>query len=75
MAIGSVNWYIKRLINRGYVKVTRMDRTRLRYNMTAEGLSAFRRNATQYVRDLLKVYQQLRNEAKQIIGNLRKRRQ
>jgi DNA-binding MarR family transcriptional regulator len=34
MAVGSVNWYIKRLISRGYLKATRMDRTRLRYNLT-----------------------------------------
>lgn len=73
MAVGSVNWYIKRLIGRGYLKATRMDRTRLRYNMTPEGMAAFRRNATQYVKDSLKVYHQLRQQAKDIITDLRAR--
>lgn len=73
MAVGSVNWYIKRLIGRGYLKATRMDRTRLRYNMTPEGMAAFRRNATQYVKDSLKVYHQLRQQAKDIITDLKAR--
>jgi DNA-binding MarR family transcriptional regulator len=71
IAVGSVNWYIKRLISRGYIKATRMDRTRLRYNMTAEGIAAFRRNATQYVKDSLKVYHLLRQEAKSVIAELK----
>ena len=70
IAIGSVNWYIKRLISRGYLKATRMDRTRLRYNMTADGMAAFRRNATQYVKDSLKIYRQLREDAQHLIRDL-----
>jgi DNA-binding MarR family transcriptional regulator len=70
MAIGSVNWYIKRLISRGYLKVTRMDRTRLRYNLTPEGMKAFQRNATQYVKDSLQVYHQLRQQSKDLIASL-----
>jgi DNA-binding MarR family transcriptional regulator len=73
MAVGSVNWYIKRLIGRGYLKATRMDRTRLRYNMTLDGIAAFRRNATQYVKDSLKVYHQLRRQAKNLIADLKAR--
>lgn len=70
MAVGSVNWYIKRLIRRGYLKATRMDRTRLRYNMTAEGLEVLRRRATQYIKDSLAVYKDLRKEAKAFIATL-----
>ncbi|HRN50761.1 MAG TPA: winged helix-turn-helix transcriptional regulator [Anaerolineales bacterium] len=73
MAIGSVNWYLKRLISRGYIKATRMDRTRLRYNLTGEGMRAFQRNATQYVKDSLKVYHLLRQEAKDLIERLQAR--
>lgn len=70
MAVGSVNWYIKRLISRGYLKATRMDRTRLRYNLTAEGMAAFTRNATQYMRDSLRIYRDLREEALALIDQL-----
>ncbi len=67
IAVGSVNWYIKRLISRGYLKATRMDRTRLRYNLTAEGMSAFTRNATQYMKDSLHVYRDLRRAAQDVV--------
>jgi DNA-binding MarR family transcriptional regulator len=67
MAVGSVNWYIKRLIGRGYLKATRMDRTRLRYNLTSEGMSAFTRNATQYMKDSLRIYKDLRKEAQKTV--------
>lgn len=70
MAVGSVNWYIKRLISRGYLKATRMDRTRLRYNLTPEGMRAFTRNATQYMLDSLTVYRDLRQQARKLVSDL-----
>lgn len=48
-----------------------MDRTRLRYNLTAEGMRVFQRRATQYVKDSLKVYHELREQSKQFIADLR----
>lgn len=72
MAVGSVNWYIKRLIGRGYLKATRMDRTRLRYNLTAEGMSVLTRNATQYMRDSLKVYRDLRRDARELVAQMQR---
>ena len=71
IAVGSVNWYIKRLISRGYLKATRMDRTRLRYNLTAEGVSAFTRNATQYMKDSLQIYRNLRSGAKDAVSQMK----
>ena len=73
IAVGSVNWYIKRLISRGYLKATRMDRTRLRYNLTPEGMRAFTRNATQYMKDSLQVYKDLRLQAQEMVANLQGR--
>jgi len=73
IAVGSVNWYIKRLIGRGYLKATRMDRTRLRYNLTAEGMTAFTRNATQYMKDSLQIYRDLRVNARKVVAVMRDR--
>ncbi len=73
IAVGSVNWYIKRLIGRGYLKATRMDRTRLRYNLTPEGMRVFTRNATQYMKDSLLVYRDLRGQAQQVVADLQQR--
>lgn len=72
MAVGSVNWYIKRLISRGYLKASRMDRTRLQYNLTPEGMAALTKRATQYMISSLQVYKELRESAKRLIIELQK---
>ena len=71
IAVGSVNWYIKRLIHRGWVKVSHLDRTRLQYDLTAEGMSVFTQRAMSYARDSLKFYGSLRNKAKEIVSELK----
>jgi DNA-binding MarR family transcriptional regulator len=73
MAVGSVNWYIKKLISRGYLKASRMDRTRLRYNLTPEGMAALTQRATQYAILSLQVYRDLRESAKSLIAELHHR--
>jgi DNA-binding MarR family transcriptional regulator len=70
IAVGSVNWYIKRLIKRGYVKVSHLDRTRLQYDLTPEGMSVFTERAMQYAKDSLKIYKSFRQNAKTIITEL-----
>ena len=70
IAVGSVNWYIKRLVKRGYVKVSHLDRTRLQYDLTPEGMSVFTERALLYARDSLKVYKAFRQRARSIVSEL-----
>jgi len=74
IAVGSVNWYIKRLIKRGYVKVSHLDRTRLKYDLTPEGMSVFTERAMQYAKDSLTIYKRFRQMAKEIVLELNKRK-
>lgn len=39
IAIGTVNWHLKRLIEKGFVKVKRARRRKLRYIITPEGIA------------------------------------
>ena len=39
VAVGTINWYLKRLISKGYVKVKRAQRKKLRYIITPEGIA------------------------------------
>src|SRR5258705_9760036 len=71
IAVGSVNWYIKRLINRCWVKVSHLDRTRLKYDLTAEGMSVLSQRALLYARDSLKVYGEYRKKAKALVKDLK----
>jgi DNA-binding MarR family transcriptional regulator len=70
IAVGSVNWYIKRLISRGWVKVSHLDRTRLKYDVTPEGMKIFTQRAMLYARDSLKVYASYRSKAKKLVEEL-----
>jgi predicted transcriptional regulator len=71
IAVGSVNWYIKRLIHRGWVKVSHLDRTRLKYDLTPEGLRVVTQRAMSYARDSLKVYGEYRRKAKALVDGLK----
>lgn len=73
IAVGSVNWYIKRLIQRGWIKVSHLDRTRLKYDLTNRGMRVFTQRAILYARDSLKVYGDLRSKAKTLVGELKLR--
>lgn len=73
IAVGSVNWYIKRLIHRGWVKVSHLDRTRLKYDLTKEGMAVFTQRALLYARDSLKVYSDFRKRAKALVAELQQK--
>ena len=73
IAVGSVNWYIKRLITRGWVKVSHLDRTRLKYDLTSAGMKVFTQRALLYARDSLKVYGNFREKAKTLTLELKQK--
>ena len=73
MAVGSVNWYIKRLITRGLVKVSHLNRTRLKYDLTPEGMAVFTQRALLYAGDSLKVYSNFRQKAKALVFELKQK--
>jgi predicted transcriptional regulator len=72
IAVGSVNWYIKRLITRGWIKVSHLDRTRLKYDLTSTGMKVFTQRALLYAKDSLKVYSDYREKAKTLVLALQK---
>lgn len=56
VAVGTVNWHIKRLINKGYVKVKRAQRRKLLYIITPEGIAFRARLTIEYVERSMKLY-------------------
>jgi DNA-binding MarR family transcriptional regulator len=63
VAVGSINWYLKRLIRKGYVKVTHLQRRKLKYFVTPQGLAVKARLTSQYMEASLQVYRELRRAA------------
>ena len=64
VAVGSVNWYIKRLINKGYIKVTQMQRRRLEYLLTPQGIAEKSRLTKEFMQASLKWYRLTRESSK-----------
>nr|HID13377.1 winged helix-turn-helix transcriptional regulator [Anaerolineae bacterium] len=71
VAVGSVNWYLKRLIRKGYVKATKMERRRLRYCVTPQGLALKARLTKEYMQVSLRVYRELRKAARETLARVR----
>jgi DNA-binding MarR family transcriptional regulator len=70
VAVGSVNWYLKRLIRKGYVKATKMERRRLKYFVTPQGLALKARLTSEYMEVSLRVYRQLRQTARETLSQV-----
>ena len=71
VAVGSVNWYLKRLIHKGYVKATKMERRRLKHFVTPQGLAVKAHLTSQYMEASLRVYRELRQAAKETLAQVR----
>ncbi len=71
VAVGTVNWHIKRLIAKGAVKVSRAERKKLRYIITPEGLALRARLAVDYVERSFSVYRRTRQRVKEHLAKVR----
>jgi hypothetical protein len=71
VAVGTVNWHLKRLIAKGAVKVSRAERKKLRYIITPEGLALRARLAIDYVERSFSVYRHTRQRVKDYIVKIR----
>jgi len=67
MAVGTVNWHLKRLISKGYVKVMRAERRKLRYLITPEGLALRARLTVDYVEQQFILYRRVRQKVKEYV--------
>ncbi len=72
VAVGSVNWYLKRLVNKGYIKVTHLQRRKLHYFLTPSGLALKVKLTKSYMDVSLSVYRELRHSARRTIAHLRR---
>ena len=67
VAVGTVNWHLKRMIAKGYVKVKRAERRKLRYIITPEGIS-FRAHLTiDYIQQSFLLYRNIRKRVCELL--------
>ena len=72
VAVGTVNWHLKRLVEKGYIKVKRARRRKLRYIITPDGLSLRARLTLAYVQHSFMLFRQVQQHVRQLLNDLKK---
>lgn len=72
VAVGTVNWHIKRLVSKGYIKAKRAQRKKLRYIITPEGIALRARLTVQYIENQMRLYRETRQHVKDLLAGIRK---
>lgn len=70
IAIGTVNGYLQRMVENGYIKVKRARRRKLRYIITPEGLALRIRLTEAYIQQSFHLYRQVRQRVKDLLAEL-----
>jgi len=71
VAVGTVNWHLRRLIEKGFVKIKRAERKKLRYIITPEGIALRARLTVDYVEQQFLLYRNTRQRVKEHLNAVR----
>jgi len=70
VAVGTVNWHLKRLIEKGFVKIKRTERKKLRYIITPEGITLRARLTVDYVEQQFLLYHRTRERVGEYLNRV-----
>ncbi len=71
VAVGTVNWHLKRFVEKGYVKVKRAQRRKLRYIITPEGIAFRARLTINYIEQSMHLYRLVRERVREALIDLK----
>src|SRR5512139_3588184 len=71
VAVGTVNWHLKRMVAKGYVKVKRANRRKLRYIITPEGIAFRARLTIDYIEQSMLLYRRTRERVRDLLVEVR----
>ncbi len=71
VAVGTVNWHLKRLVSKGYVKAKRAQRKKLRYIITPEGIALRAKLTVNYIENQMRLYRETRLGVKKILTEIK----
>lgn len=71
VAIGTVNWHLKRLIEKGFIKIKRARRRKLRYIITPEGIALRAKLTLAYVQQSFSLFRQVRGKVNALLDGLK----
>ncbi len=70
VAVGTVNWHLKRFVEKGLVKVERAQRRKLRYIITPKGIALRARLTVDYIEQSFNLYRRVRTRVQEQLQTL-----
>jgi len=67
VAVGTVNWHLKRLVSKGYIKVKRAQRRKLRYIITPEGIALRAHLTIDFIDQSMRLYRLIRQRVRETL--------
>ena len=71
VAVGTINWHLKRLIEKGYIKVSRAERKKLKYIITPEGIALRARLTFDYIQNQFNLYRLVRERVSKALDEVK----
>jgi DNA-binding MarR family transcriptional regulator len=72
VAVGTVNWHIRRFVEKGYIKVKRAQRRKLRYIITPEGIAFRARLTMNYIEQSMRLYRRIRQRTQELLSEVQR---
>lgn len=72
VAVGTINWHIRRFVEKGYVKVKRAQRRKLRYIITPEGIAFRARLTINYIDQSMRLYRRVRLRTRELLSEVQR---
>ncbi len=67
VAIGTVNWHLRRLVEKGYVKIQRCEKRKLKYIITPEGIALRTKLTFDYIHSSFELYRLVRSRMNAVL--------
>lgn len=71
VAVGTINWHLRRMVEKGYVKVKRAQRRKLRYIITPEGIAFRARLTVDYIEQSFMLFRRIRQRTQELVAEMR----
>jgi DNA-binding MarR family transcriptional regulator len=70
LAVGTVNWALKRLAAKGYVKIKRIGQWNWQYLLTPQGVAQKAKLTKLYLKESMRLYRQIRTDAHKLLSEV-----
>jgi DNA-binding MarR family transcriptional regulator len=71
VAVGTINWHLKRLAAKGYIKVKRIGRWQWGYILTPRGMTQKARLTVAYIHSSMSLYREARTRSRALLNKVK----